>query len=801
LRTILLILLLALPFTRALAALPVNPTATASDGTIIVKFERGSSGQAARRSVGAMGAASRHRFADGRTEVLQLPSVVPVGPGLRALRRIGGVSFAEPNFRRFASVVTPDDPLFALQWALEDGVSYSSADLNLRAAWDLDGDEAADHVGHPAVVVAVIDDAVDVDHEDLAPNIVAGYDFKNGDPDPSPDSGDEAHGTMVAGCVAARGDNGVGIAGIAWNVGLMPLKFAFDSASLLQALDYAQANGAKIINMSFGGPGFSQAEEERIRALAADDILVVASAGNNDSNIDRSVLAYPANYDASNVIAVAAADDGSYMTAFSQYGPISVDVIAPGAGIVTTAPGNSYTSAAPVSGTSFSAPYIAGLAALIRSHLASTFLETKNRIVSSGWVSSADHTVGRRPDAARALTMAAQPHLVIESVRLLDENRALEPGEQLDVEIVVRNDWLPASGLSAELAEQNGAVIFQDGSWFSDPVEVGDLGAGKTATLRFTLNVKESPVRTAHFRLSLYFSGGAVERHFYEEIRRLADGVQERDTIGDQWNGYDDFHAWHYDLQSVPAGTHTLIFETATPGNDLDLLAKFGSPPHYAITVGGNPEAAGYFCTSGTEADCQDPETSISGRIDGRESISIVDPLPGTYHLVAVNFDQTQFSYDIVGRLYEGDLRPDPFTFSPKDNVVPNSTVVSDEVTVTGITAESPLTVVNALASVNDTPFSPDDRMVRSGDRVRLAVAAAGAGWTKYAQMSVGGITGTFAVTSGAAAPPTPVPDSVGQANAGDGGGGGSFSAGMFVALMLLGKHRRTTTLRRAGAG
>src|SRR6185295_17682428 len=153
--------------------------------------------------------------------------------------------------------------------------------------------------------------------------------------DPSPQTSQGQHGTLVSGCIAARGNTGSGVAGVAWNTSLMPLKFAFDTATFLQAMTFARDNGAKIINASFGGPGFSQMETDLITQLAADDVLFVVAAGNDDSNTDLAQLNYPANYDADNIVTVAATDRRDRLTSFSQYGPMSVDVAAPGTQVVT----------------------------------------------------------------------------------------------------------------------------------------------------------------------------------------------------------------------------------------------------------------------------------------------------------------------------------------------------------------------------------------------------------------------------------------------------------------------------------
>ena len=215
------------------------------------------------------------------------------------------------------------------------------------------------------VLVGVIDTGVDYNHPDLAANIwtnpgeiagngidddgngyiddVHGYDFVNNDGDPMDDNG---HGTHFSGTIGGVGNNGIGVAGVNWNVKIMALKFldsggSGSTANAVAGVQYATMMGVDVTSNSWGGGGFSQALYDAIDAAGAANIAFVAAAGNNGANNDTSP-AYPAAYDLPNIISVAATDDNDELASFSNYGAASVDLGAPGVDILSTLPGNQY---------------------------------------------------------------------------------------------------------------------------------------------------------------------------------------------------------------------------------------------------------------------------------------------------------------------------------------------------------------------------------------------------------------------------------------------------------------------------
>jgi subtilisin family serine protease len=270
------------------------------------------------------------------------------------------VEYAEPDYI-YHSAVIPSDPNYVKQWYLDR--------IRAPLAWDKIRET-------PKVIIAVIDTGVQLNNPDLAANIwtnsgeiagngvdddhngfiddVHGWDFVNNVPNPEPKFQDGftesgiMHGTVVAGIIAAAGDNGIGISGITWQAKIMSLKALDDSgegrtSDVIRAIDYAINNKASIINLSFVGTDYSRGLYEAITRAYNAGVIVVAAAGNEESggqggNLDQ-VPMYPACDDGANnmVIGVAATDAVDQKASFSSYGSRCVDIAAPGVGFFSTA--------------------------------------------------------------------------------------------------------------------------------------------------------------------------------------------------------------------------------------------------------------------------------------------------------------------------------------------------------------------------------------------------------------------------------------------------------------------------------
>jgi subtilisin family serine protease len=294
-------------------------------GEVVVRFRAGA-GRAKRFE--ALSSESAKTIRPLGLAGLQLVHVTgPVPEAVAALASDPAVEYAEPNWT-YHALALPDDPRLTDLWGL--------ARISAPAAWDVT-------TGSSAVTVAVVDTGVASGHPDLAPNMVPGWDFVQNDGDPRDFNG---HGTHVAGTIGARGDNGLGVAGVNWRVSLMPVRVLDGSgtgsnANVAAGFAYACAHGADVVNASLGGTSYSHAMRDAIASPACAQTLFVVAAGNDGVSDDRYPH-YPCNYGAApddlpSVICVGATDTSDTLASFSNYGK-SVDLAAPGVGVTSTWP-------------------------------------------------------------------------------------------------------------------------------------------------------------------------------------------------------------------------------------------------------------------------------------------------------------------------------------------------------------------------------------------------------------------------------------------------------------------------------
>ncbi len=327
---------------------------------------------------------TKKQLGKGKIDVLEVGNDSDINSIIERLKKDPNVEYAQPNYK-LAINTTPFDHRFIEQWALKnDGQEIEGmpgrigVDINAVNAWDITK-------GSQQVAVGLLDTGVDINHNDLAGNIyvnsreipdnnidddgngyiddVNGWDFANGDNTVYDSDEKDLHGTYVAGIIAAK-QNTQGISGIAPNIKIMPLKFINShsgyTCDAIEAIEYAMSMKISIINCSFGGTDNNLALKD---AIQNSGILFVAAAGNRGGDI-YDLPVYPAGFDLPNIISVAAIDNYGVLAPFSTYGN-KIHVAAPGVNILSTTPDNTYGY---FNGTSVAAPYVTGIAALIKSH-------------------------------------------------------------------------------------------------------------------------------------------------------------------------------------------------------------------------------------------------------------------------------------------------------------------------------------------------------------------------------------------------------------------------------------------------
>ncbi len=390
--------------------LPATPTTNGyAPGELLVRFrEDVISAQASDTVLGRYQAAAVETLYASPVQRVSVPEGKELSTAA-ALAADPRVLYAEPNYI-YHAFGAPNDPEYSKQWG------HNADRINSAAAWDIT-------TGSTSITIAIIDTGIDAGHPDLAGKIVAGYDFVAGDSDPRDENG---HGTHVAGIAAANTNNGVGVAGMSWGARIMPVRVLDSSGSgytadILSGINWAVAHGAKVLNLSLGGTGGTQAMQDAINAAHNAGVLVVAAMGN--SRTKGNPVNYPAAY--ANVMAVAATGQGDVYAPYSQYGS-HCDISAPGGnmsfyqdsrGIYSTLPTydvymttheSFHKNYDYVHGTSQASPYVAGLAALIWSVAPSltpdqvqmTIQNMADDLGPAGW--DQDYGWGRI-DAARTL--------------------------------------------------------------------------------------------------------------------------------------------------------------------------------------------------------------------------------------------------------------------------------------------------------------------------------------------------------------------------------------------------------------
>jgi subtilisin family serine protease len=319
---------------------------------------------------------------------------VDVVAAAQALQATEDVQYAVPNYIRHVTIAPNDQQYVGLQ-------QWGVTQIKAEQAWDTT-------TGASDMVIAVVDTGTAPNHPDLEDKIVAGWDFVNNDGDPSDDFG---HGTYTAGIAAASSNNDRGITGISWGARIMPIKVLSSrgsgtDANIARGIHWAVDHGAKIINASLGGDQNSPVGREAAQYAYDHNVLFVASAGNTPDGRPN----YPAGYDT--VLAVGATGRADTYTGFSSFGGY-VGVSAPGVGILSTGWDHGNLDYEYGNGTSASAPFVSGLAALVWSANPSLTAQDVRTIIEDssddlGDIGRDQHYGFGRVNAQRAVLMALQ---------------------------------------------------------------------------------------------------------------------------------------------------------------------------------------------------------------------------------------------------------------------------------------------------------------------------------------------------------------------------------------------------------
>jgi serine protease len=514
------------------------------------------------------------------------------------------IEYAEPNYI-YKPLLVPNDEFYSLQW------HYPA--INLPQAWDI---TTGSRIGSD-VIVAVVDTGVFLSHTELSGQLLSGYDFISDitnaadgdgiDADPD-DPGDSAtlnssswHGTHVAGTVAAKTDNNDGVAGIAWQAKIMPLRvlgtLGGSNYDIIQAIRYAArlsndsntlpAQKADIINLSLGGSGFSQAAQDAYDEVRAAGVIIVAAAGNENT----SVLSYPASYDG--VISVSATDFVNARAPYSNYGG-KIDVAAPGGnqlvdlnndsygdGVLSTlvddSTGTRKSTLSFYQGTSMAAPHVAGVFALMRAVYPALSPDEIDSLLAAGSITTDLGTAGRDDIYGYGLLDALK---AVQMAQLLENGGTLPPQPALIV--ATRNQLTMGATSTATLILSNeGGVtasitsVTDDASWLSvlaSSVDGNNLGEYQVTIDRTGLS-DSSYLGTITFNLSTGSSLQVLVSMDVGIVDKTGNAgtvymllLDDSNEVIDQVSAVDDGNGiFNYNFTNVVAGGYRIV-----AGSDID---------------------------------------------------------------------------------------------------------------------------------------------------------------------------------------------------------------------------------------
>ena len=420
------------------------------------------------------------------------------------------VEWAEKNFMYYPQII-PADPYYSHQWNLHN--------INMETAWE-------NNRGDASVIVAVLDTGVITDHPDLKDNLLPGANFVGGersypirsytktDDDPTDKTTKElggSHGTHVSGIIGAVTNNYQGVAGINWDVSILPVKVmrktGGTSWDIAEGIYYAIDQGADVINLSLGGNNFSNLQQEALKEAQEAEITVVAATGNDG----QEGVYYPAAF--SETIAVGAADSRNQVTAYSNYGP-EVDLLAPGGGFGDTIystwgyfeNGQTVSDYAGLVGTSMAAPHVSGTAALLVAQGMDSPDEIKERLIETTQTindGSSKYYGHGLLDAANALSVE-QNEINIEGTQVFAVTKEND-------KLIVQSEIVEADKQGFyRLTEFKSQEVYI-AAW-KDITETGELSYGDYFTISSNSYwLGEETVQEQDLQLELLFSSGIPE--------------------------------------------------------------------------------------------------------------------------------------------------------------------------------------------------------------------------------------------------------------------------------------------------
>lgn len=523
------------------------------------------SAESVARAARSSSAASRDRMAN--TYVLRLERGADVEKIAEAYAGSPDVEYAEPDYYVRVNL-TPNDPSYSQLYAMPK--------IQAPAAWDItQGDD---------VVVAVIDTGVSYNHPDLSGNIwsntdeianngidddqngyiddIRGWDFVNNDRDPMDD---QSHGSHCAGTVAAMGNNGVGVIGVAFRAKIMPLKvLGADGSGTLSAIAaairYAAQNGAQVTSNSYGAQGYSQTLADAFAFAKSRNVVNIVAAGN--SSADASGFT-PAGLPFPDVVTVGASDQSDRRASFSNFGA-TVEVAAPGVSILSTVLNGGYAS---YSGTSMATPHVAGLAALyLRNNPGATQAAVSQRLIDTGVTLQAGTNIGKR---INALAMVQPPAPSITSF----SPASGQAGAQVSISGAnfTGATQVTFNGTSAVFTVSSASSISATvpGSATTGPIRVTTTGGTAVSSSNFTVIVPPPPPSVSGFSPAQGPAGAVVTI-----TGANLDGASSVKVNGVACPSFTVGSATSITAM-IPAGSATGRISVTTPGGSANSAADF----------------------------------------------------------------------------------------------------------------------------------------------------------------------------------------------------------------------------------